>query len=168
MEYDKLGRPILSEDDLCDLYLRDPDRQITGGFIRQPIKFNPALELSNTPTLNKYVPLDISIAEYDRLNQNSWYMPKEYANMDIAYHILGLCKTDVELQRAGDELIKYQERGLLPLLCYMKYLVDTMEKHKILWGVGRGSSVSSYVLYLLKVHRIDSMYYDLSVEDFLK
>ena len=52
--------------------------------------------------------------------------------------------------------------------CFMKYLVDTLRKNNIIWGVGRGSSVASYVLYLLGVHRIDSLYYDLDITEFLK
>ena len=50
----------------------------------------------------------------------------------------------------------------------MKYLVDTLRKNKIVWGVGRGSSVASYVLYLLGVHRINSIYYELDIAEFLK
>jgi len=38
----------------------------------------------------------------------------------------------------------------------------------MIWGVGRGSSVASYVLYLLDVHRIDSMFYDLDPSEFLR
>jgi len=62
----------------------------------------------------------------------------------------------------------YQERGLFDLLRYLKYLVDVMRDNRVIWGVGRGSSVASYVLYLLGVHRIDSIYYDLAVEEFLR
>jgi len=43
-----------------------------------------------------------------------------------------------------------------------------LRKNNIVWGVGRGSSVASYVLFLLGVHKIDSMYYELSVDEFLK
>jgi DNA polymerase III alpha subunit len=43
-----------------------------------------------------------------------------------------------------------------------------MRKHNIVWGVGRGSSVASYVLYLIGVHKINSMYYDLDIEEFLR
>jgi DNA polymerase III alpha subunit len=95
-------------------------------------------------------------------------MPEEYATMDIAAHVLSLCKTDAELQRAGHELMLYQERGLFDLLRYLKHLVDTMTKNHVIWGVGRGSSVASYVLYLLGVHRINSMYYDLDASEFLR
>jgi DNA polymerase III alpha subunit len=36
------------------------------------------------------------------------------------------------------------------------------------WGVGRGSSVASYVLFLIGVHRIDSMKYNLDYKEFLR
>ena len=72
------------------------------------------------------------------------------------------------MQRVGHELLLYQNKNLFNLLRYLKYLVDTMKNNNIIWGVGRGSSVASYVLYLLEVHRIDSIYYDLDPEEFLR
>jgi DNA polymerase III alpha subunit len=54
------------------------------------------------------------------------------------------------------------------LLQYLKYLVDTMRSNNILWGVGRGSSVASFVLFLIGIHRINSLYWDLSIDEFLK
>ena len=95
-------------------------------------------------------------------------MPDEYKHMDIAKHVLSLCSTEAELQRCGTELLLFQERNLFDLLRYLKYLVDVMTKNNIVWGVGRGSSVASYVLYLLGVHRIDSMYYNLDIHEFLR
>jgi DNA polymerase III alpha subunit len=95
-------------------------------------------------------------------------MPKEYKEFDIAKYILNLCTHEEEIQRAGKELLMYEKRGMLVLLQYMKYLVDTMRKHDIVWGVGRGSSVASFVLFLIGIHRINSLYYDLDIEEFLK
>jgi DNA polymerase III alpha subunit len=88
--------------------------------------------------------------------------------LDIAELVIGMCDTEQKLQRVGHELLLYQERGLFDLLRYLKYLVDVMKRNNVIWGVGRGSSVASYVLYLLGVHRIDSMYYDLDAEEFLR
>jgi DNA polymerase III alpha subunit len=68
----------------------------------------------------------------------------------------------------GQELLLYSERDLFPLLQYLKYLVDTLRANKIVWGVGRGSSVASYVLYLLGVHKINSIKYELEIDEFLK
>jgi DNA polymerase-3 subunit alpha len=79
-----------------------------------------------------------------------------------------LCDTEAELQRCGTELLLYQERNLFDLLKYLKYLVDVMKQNNVIWGVGRGSSVASYVLYKLGVHRIDSLHYNLNVAEFLR
>ena len=111
---------------------------------------------------------DIIVPEFDRVRQKRWYMPDEYKNMDIAEHVLGLCENQEQLQRCGEELLMFQEHDLFDLLKYMKYLVDTMRKNQVIWGVGRGSSVASYVLYKLGVHRIDSMFYDLDPREFLR
>jgi DNA polymerase III alpha subunit len=95
-------------------------------------------------------------------------IPNQYKDLDIAKYVLELCETDEELQRVGKELLLFQERDMFPLLRYLKYLVDTMRENNIVWGVGRGSSVSSFVLFLIGVHRINSVYYDLSIDEFLK
>ena len=63
---------------------------------------------------------------------------------------------------------EYEARGMLDLLRYMIYLVDFMRENDIVWGVGRGSSVASYVLYLIGVHRIDSIQFDLDWREFLR
>jgi len=88
--------------------------------------------------------------------------------MDIAKWVLEQCMDQNELQRAGSELIEYADRGLLPLLQYLKYLVDTMRKHNVVWGVGRGSSVASFVLYLIGVHRIHSLRNNLDFNEFMR
>lgn len=106
--------------------------------------------------------------QFHQQNQSCWYMPAEYKRLDIAQHVLSLCTTDAQLQRAAQELMLFQDRDLFDLLRYLKYLVDTMKANNIIWGVGRGSSVASYVLFLLGVHRIDSMHYDLDPQEFLR
>jgi len=62
----------------------------------------------------------------------------------------------------------YQERNMLPLLNFLRYFIAIMREKDIVWGVGRGSSVASYVLYLIGVHKIDSLFFDLDIEDFLR
>jgi DNA polymerase III alpha subunit len=111
---------------------------------------------------------DTSVQGFHDAQQLMWHMPEEYKQLDIADYSLGLCTTEAELQRCGEELLLYQERDLFNLLKYLKYLVDVMIQNKIIWGVGRGSSVASYVLYKLKVHRINSMFYNLDVHEFLR
>jgi DNA polymerase III alpha subunit len=134
-------------------------------------KSTAGITVDSTVQLENTVPetdISLSVDEYDMMNQRNWLMPEEYQQLDIAQHVIDCCKTDAEIQRAGEELLMFQERNLFNLLKYLKYLVDTMRDNNIIWGVGRGSSVASYVLYLLGVHKIDSMYYDLDPGEFLR
>ena len=168
MKTDKYGQLIYNQNDLCELFLQDPTRTISNALVDSPIEFNGFLSLENIPNLKQYTTSSVSLEEFDRVNQSKWHMPKEYYEFDIAKWVLDQCKTEAELQRAGDELIKFQERNMFILLQYLKYLVDTMRKNNIVWGVGRGSSVASFVLFLIGIHRINSLYYQLDIGEFLK
>jgi DNA polymerase III alpha subunit len=168
MRTDIYGQIILSENDLCDLYMRDPTRTIKKAFTESKISLDDILSIESKPDLTEYIDPKLSLEEFDNNNQLNWYMPIEYKELDIAKFILDQCTNEAELQRAGEELILFQERNMFVLLQYLKYLVDTMRKNNIVWGVGRGSSVASFVLFLLGVHRINSLYYDLSIDEFIK
>jgi hypothetical protein len=110
----------------------------------------------------------VTVKDFDHRNQGRWLMPDEYKQLDIAEYVLSLCESETALQRVGEELLLYQARDLFDLLRYLKFLTDLMQKNNLIWGVGRGSSVASYVLYLLKVHRIDSLHYNLDIAEFLR
>ena len=169
MNIDNYGQIILTENDLCDLYMRDPTRTIKECFVDKKINLDDIfLSNENLPLLVEYVDTKLSLEEFDNNNQSQWQMPIEYYEMDIAKWILDQCKTEEELQRAGDELIKFHDRNMFRLLQYLKYLVDTMRRNNIVWGVGRGSSVASFVLFLIGIHRINSLYYQLDIGEVLK
>ena len=143
--------------------------QLSGMIVEPEINLEKTTAyLEQIPELVEYAFTDMSVEDFDRMKQNSWHMPVEYKQLDIAEYILSLCDSDAKLQRCGEELLLFQERNLFDLLRYLKYLVDTLKANHMIWGVGRGSSVASYVLYLLGVHRIDSMFYDLDVREFLR
>ncbi len=166
---DKYGQQVYTEQDICDYYMVNNDAHLKNVLVSDNITFGPDLNLEKIPTLIYHiVNEDLSVEEFDNRCKENWYIPKEYLELDIAKFVLDKCKTEAELQRAGEELLLYQERDMFILLQYLKYLVDTMRKHNIVWGVGRGSSVSSFVLYLIGIHKIDSLYYDLSIDEFLK
>jgi DNA polymerase III alpha subunit len=99
---------------------------------------------------------------------NSWFMPVQYKDLDILQHCLSKCDSDIQVKRVQLEYRMFEERNLIMLLRYFVYLVDVMRKNEIIWGVGRGSSVSSYILFLIGIHRIDSLKYNLDIEEFLK
>lgn len=172
MKQTKHGELVYNESDLCDLVLQGHNlHELSTVQVDSSVDLETAAAiLDNIPAFVRYNDLveQISTEQFDHRNQQSWFMPDSYKNIDIAEHVLGLCHTQEEVQRCGHELMLYQERGLFNLLRYLKYLVDIMTQHKLIWGVGRGSSVASYVLYKLGVHRIDSLYYDLDPAEFLR
>lgn len=173
MKQDKFGQMIFAEDDVIDLVMQGrPIQSMSNMLVDASVNLEKsALLLDCIPSLINYdtlINLSESLEDFDRRLQQTWHMPQQYKDMDIAQYILNLCKTDAELQRCGQELLLYQERNLFDLLRYLKYLVDTMTQNQVIWGVGRGSSVASYVLYKLGVHRIDSLYYNLDITEFLR
>lgn len=172
MQYDQFGQAYTTEQELCELLYKSPDLDITNFDVDDWMRFNKSVnELhAEIPLLRAYLHFKegYTVEDFDEYNQSQWHMPDEYKYMDIAKWVLEQCQTEAELQRVGEELLLYQERDLFPLLQFLKYLVDTMRANNVVWGVGRGSSVASYVLYLLGVHKINSMYYDLDIAEFLK
>ena len=114
-------------------------------------------------------PIDgIEVEDYHDLCTQVWNIPTKYKSLDVKEKLLSLCKSDVERERVETEYVMFEERQLIPLLQFLVYIVDYMRENEIVWGVGRGSSVASYCLYLLGVHKVDSIKYDLPIEEFLK
>lgn len=167
---DAYGRKKINTQNLCDLLYLNPELDLARFLVTDAEAYNTSVQKMHIDTapLKQYQELDISIEDFDQENQAHWHMPKEYIELDVAEWVLGKCSTPKELQRVGTELLLYQERNLFELLRYLKYLVDTMRANQLVWGVGRGSSVSSFVLYLIGVHKINSLYYDLDIREFLK
>jgi DNA polymerase III alpha subunit len=110
---------------------------------------------------------DISKELFDQANQNNWFMPNDYCP-NLVEMLYGMCSTPEQTDRVSLELELFIQHNMMDLLYYLKYLVDTLRENNILWGVGRGSSVASYVLFLIGVHKIDSIKYNLDIKEFLK
>ena len=174
MKTDDLGIPRFSNKDLIDMIysghadkvhvvLCDPSDDVD--------KFNSAMEEQGLSKLQKYIPLDVDQKTFDGVCQSEWFMPNEYKDINVYEYVLGKAETPCPQHvqdRIWQELDAFRDRGMKDLLRYMIYLVDFMRENDIVWGVGRGSSVASYVLYLIGVHRIDSIQFDLDWREFLR
>jgi len=172
MKTDHLGQMIFTEDDCVNMIMRGQSIHVNGMLVDATVDLETAaLILEHVPNFilyNEMTMQAITVEDFDHENQSQWLMPDEYKTIDIAEHVLGLCESEAALQRVGEELLLYQARDLFDLLRYLKFLTDIMQKNNLIWGVGRGSSVASYVLYLLKIHRIDSLHYNLDIAEFLR
>jgi DNA polymerase III alpha subunit len=166
MKSDKYRNPIFEESDLFEFIYTGSDLDtLKSSIIVEDLKqFSEHSNLTFLPLPKQ----DLTIQEFDKLNQTNWHMPDNYKQMDIEEYLWQKCKNLFEQERILIELEEYKNRNMLDLLKWLKYLVDTMRQNNIVWGVGRGSSVSSYVLYMLGVHKIDSLKYNLDFKEFMR
>ena len=102
-----------------------------------------------------------------QVDKNNWFIPNEYKQLDIEEFLVTQCP-EQNYTRLIEELALFKQNNMIPVLKTMKYVVDTLRANNIVWGVGRGSSVSSYVLYLIGIHKIDSVKYALPIDEFFK
>ena len=175
MKTNQYGQIEISESEAFDALYTGHLKDVNGIFLdnHQVIEqYNRACDTNadriGRPALLKE--LDISLEQFDTNLQDDWFMPESYkpASFNIVEHLLSLCTTETETNRVLEELELFVQYDMIELLCYLKYLVDTMRENNIVWGVGRGSSVASYCLYLLGVHKIDSIKFSLDIREFLK
>jgi len=97
-----------------------------------------------------------------------WYIPESVAELDLDVYFAEKVKTVEEAIRVAEELALYRERKMEPMLRFMIHLVQVMRENNIVWGVGRGSSVSSFLLYLAGLHSVNSVKYNLDIKEFIR
>jgi DNA polymerase III alpha subunit len=123
-------------------------------------------------TLREYADkLNLEYLNYPKpvttVNTSNWFIPEDYKSLDIEELLVHVCP-EQNYNRLVDELALFKKHNMIPVLRTMKYIVDTLRENNVVWGVGRGSSVASYVLFLLGVHKVDSIKYNLPIEEFFK
>ena len=174
MKTDHLGIPRFTNKDLvdmiysghadkCHVVLCEPSDDLE--------QFNKAMEEQGLSKLQKYIPLDVDEKTFDGALQSEWFMPDEYKDINVYEYVLKKAEIPCEKHvqdRIWEEMEAYGERDMHNLLRYMIYLVDFMRENNIVLGVGRGSSVASYVLYLIGVHKINSIQFGLDWREFLR
>lgn len=173
MKVNRFGDAILDEQDIIRGLYSGKIKAHTLINVEDPTLaklFNDSIDKNadSIAQLNYYQEPNLTLAEYDSQNQADWFIPKEYKDLDIASWLLDQCQTDEQYLRVVNELELYVQHNMIDILVGIKYLVDYMRKHEIVWGVGRGSSVASYCLYLIGVHKVDSIKYQLDITEFLK
>jgi len=169
---DEWGRTIVEADSVIDLILKGidlttvvvEDSPLIQAYNEWCANFDKPDYLLNLPE-----PMDHSPEEEHAERATTWFISSDIQQIDVRRFLLEeMCNDDVCRDRVNLEMDLFEERGLEPLLQLMMFLVDHFRRNKIVWGVGRGSSVASYVLFLIGVHKIDPILYGLDVHDFLK
>ena len=173
MEINRFSDAILDEKDiLLGLYSGKLTSVMHLNVVDQELidRFNSNIDLNADPIdkLSLYNEPDCTLEEFDRRNQAQWHLPLSYTSFDIVNWLLEQCQTEVAYNRVVEEIELYVQYDMVDVLVYLKYLVDYMRENDIVWGLGRGSSVASYCLYLIGIHKVDSIRYQLDIKEFLK
>ena len=86
---DKFGQIVLNEQDLLNLYYKDPDIKFRKALTESQITFNPLLGLENLPNLVTYSELEIDVKTFDNNNVSNYLMPDEYKQFDwVVTHVM--------------------------------------------------------------------------------
>jgi hypothetical protein len=112
MKTDQHGQMVFSENDLVELIMSGLDpTNLNGMIVDASVNLETAaLMLDNVPKLIAYNDLaqDMDTEQFDHDCQSRWFMPDQYLSLDIAEHVLGMCQSNAELQRCGQELLLFQ------------------------------------------------------------
>lgn len=100
--------------------------------------------------------------------KHDWFYPKSYDEINLEDYFLNLCNNDEEKNRVKTEVNMFVERDMEKFLRFCIFFSDEMKKNNWVVGVGRGSSVASFCLYLLKIHLVNPLKYNLNIKEFLK
>ena len=167
----KYGQALLTSDSLRELLLQGKNISHLNVIFDDEIKLHEQYQSELLHDTITFLGAPEEVLSYDEFHSKcaeEWVFPIVYQQIDVRTWLHDKCNTKEEVDRVVQEYAMYEERGLIMLLRLFIYLVDYMRKNKFIWGVGRGSSVSSYILYLIGVHRVDSLKYGLDIKDYLK
>jgi len=168
---DNWGRVNLTSENLLDLFYNEIDIKNLNVIHDKKIEeYNSWCKFFNKT--DDVIPLlkepDCPPEEEHKRRSQTWFITDEYLKINVREKLLERSLREEEKIRVNFEMDMFEERKLIPLLQLMFALIDYFRKENIVWGVGRGSSCASYCLYLIGVHKIDSILYDLDIKEFLK
>lgn len=164
---DEYGRTVEDEQSLIELFYQGITEITASG--PEVDRFNSFCDVFDM--------LDSKISGVDQISetpeefhaerQRDWIVPEEFMNFDIVGFLRNAASTEAALDRVNFELEVFEALDMLDSLRAIRYVVHTLDEHNVVRGVGRGSSVSSYCLFLLGVHMVDSLNYGLDFAEFL-
>ena len=163
------GDVIFTEQDAIDLLYTDPDFDISKLFFDDTKQYSESLkELGiDLPFINTAPSREV-LQNFDEKNINKWHMPEKYYQIEVVEWLLDKCQNDEERTRVQMEYELFEKKQFIKVLQFLMYFVDTLRENNMVWGVGRGSSVASFCLFLIGVHKINPLLYNLDITEFLR
>ena len=163
------GDVIFSEEDVIDLLYTDPNFDLSKLYLDNIDKYSQSLkELGIDLPVIKTAPERSNTEIFDKQNCDNWHMPEKYYQINVLQWLLDKCQNDEEKMRVQTEYDLFEKKKFIRVLQFLIYFIDTLRANNMVWGVGRGSSVASFCLFLIGVHKINPMLYKLNITEFLR
>ena len=163
------GDVIFSEEEAIDLLYTNPDFDISKLYFADIQQYSESLKHLgiDLPVINT-LPKRSPVQEFDKQNCEKWHMPEKYYQINVLEWLLDKCQSDEERIRVQTEYALFEKKKFIRVLQFLIYFVDTLRANNVVWGVGRGSSVASFCLFLIGVHKINPLLYNLDITEFLR
>lgn len=114
-------------------------------------------------------PIFAADAQFNQIDwYEHWFTPEPWKSINLRDWCLNKCKSEIEKNRVEYELSEFEKRNMIPIMRHLIYCVEKWRESNVVWGVGRGSSVSSFVLFLIGINRINPIEFDLNIHEWLK
>ena len=169
IKINETGDCIYTENDAMELLYSNPNLDISKLFFENPKQYNISIMDTGLPFKKlQSVPSRPSPKVFDADMINNWYMPIKYSKIDVKDYLLKKCQTQEERNRVEQEYKLFEKKKFIRVLQFLIYFVDTLRTNNIVWGVGRGSSVASFCLFLIGIHKINPLQYNLNIAEFLR
>ena len=165
MLLDKASQAIHTEDEIFESLMCG---EVTDAYVETAETLNNQIKDIETQPWLVYPGEPDNLQAWDKENQSRWKIPEPFLSMDVRSYVLSLCRNQIDVERVNIELDEYEKRGLVPLLRWLAYVVYLFNRNNIIYGVGRGSSSASQVLFLMGVHKIDAIKYELDFFEFMR
>jgi len=138
--------------------------------------------IGSSPAIDEYnhqVPTEDQLrpAGDEVLINLDWSIPEPYYSLDLAVYLVE--KFDERrprdytpdeyrqaLERVALELEQVEIFGMVEFMRTVIYVLDMLRAHDVVWGVGRGSSCASYLLFIIGLHAVDCVRFDVPYEEF--
>jgi len=163
------GDCIFTEQDALDLLYTNPDFDISKLFFESPDQYNDSvMETGLEVATIKKVPNREPLYQFDQIHCGNWHMPEKYHNIDVLNWLLDKCQSEEEKIRVKDEYSLFEKKKFIKVLQFLIYFVNTLRANNVVWGVGRGSSLSSFILFLIGINKVNPITHNLDIHEFLR
>lgn len=103
---------------------------------------------------------------------SSWNIPSQCKNINLKEYILAKLvdrfpnADDRYVKRLEEELLEITSRDVVDLFRTLIFVTETLLKSDTVLGVGRGSSCASLFLFVLGLHKVDPIKYNIPASEF--